>query len=72
MEEKPKRHDWNAGIQPQPAIAPPPQIGLVMKRSAVAQKKESMEALHHAAGWIRHELGQRIRMKFLPECGRYV
>jgi ribosome-binding factor A len=31
------------------------------------QKKESMEALRHAAGWIRHELGQRIRMKFLPE-----
>lgn len=31
------------------------------------QKKESLEALHHAAGWIRHELGQRIRMKFLPE-----
>jgi len=31
------------------------------------QKKESMEALHHATGWIRHELGQRIRMKFLPE-----
>lgn len=31
------------------------------------QKKESMEALHHASGWIRHELGQRIRMKFLPE-----
>ena len=31
------------------------------------QKKESMEALSHASGWIRHELGQRIRMKFLPE-----
>jgi len=31
------------------------------------QKKESFEALRHAAGWIRHELGQRIRMKFLPE-----
>ncbi len=31
------------------------------------QKKESLEALEHAAGWIRHELGQRIRMKFLPE-----
>jgi len=31
------------------------------------QKKESIEALRHAAGWIRHELGQRIRMKFLPE-----
>ncbi len=31
------------------------------------QKRESMEALKHAAGWIRHELGQRVRMKFLPE-----
>jgi ribosome-binding factor A len=31
------------------------------------QKKESIEALNHASGWIRHELGQRIRMKFLPE-----
>src|SRR5437867_13083861 len=30
-------------------------------------KKESLEALNHASGWIRHELGQRIRMKFLPE-----
>jgi ribosome-binding factor A len=31
------------------------------------QKKETLEALGHAAGWIRHELGQRIRMKYLPE-----
>ncbi len=31
------------------------------------QKSDSLEALNHAAGWIRHELGQRIRMKFLPE-----
>lgn len=31
------------------------------------EKKKSLEALNHAAGWIRHELGQRIRMKFLPE-----
>jgi ribosome-binding factor A len=31
------------------------------------EKKESLEALNHASGWIRHELGQRIRMKFLPE-----
>jgi ribosome-binding factor A len=31
------------------------------------QTKESIEALNHASGWIRHELGQRIRMKFLPE-----
>ncbi len=31
------------------------------------EKSETMSALHHAAGWIRYELGQRIRMKFLPE-----
>jgi len=31
------------------------------------QKKKSLDALNHAAGWIRRELGQRIRMKFLPE-----
>ncbi len=31
------------------------------------EKTESGEALNHAAGWIRRELGQRIRMKFLPE-----
>jgi ribosome-binding factor A len=35
------------------------------------QKNESLEALRHAAGWIRHELGQRIRMKFLPEIVFY-
>ncbi len=31
------------------------------------EKKTNMEALEHAAGWIRHELGQRIRVRFLPE-----
>lgn len=31
------------------------------------QRNDSIEALNHAAGWIRRELGQRIRMKFLPE-----
>ena len=31
------------------------------------EKKESLETLNHAAGWIRHELGQRIRMKFVPD-----
>jgi ribosome-binding factor A len=34
-------------------------------------RKESGAALNHAAGWIRHELGQRIRMKFLPEIVFY-
>lgn len=32
-----------------------------------AEKKESLNALNHAVGWIRHELGQRIRTKFLPD-----
>ncbi|NWG12456.1 MAG: 30S ribosome-binding factor RbfA [Acidobacteria bacterium] len=31
------------------------------------EKAETLKALRHAAGWIRHELGQRVRMKFLPE-----
>jgi ribosome-binding factor A len=31
------------------------------------EKEETLEALNHAAGWIRRELGHRIRMKFLPE-----
>jgi len=32
-----------------------------------SEKEESLETLNHASGWVRHELGQRIRMKFLPE-----
>jgi ribosome-binding factor A len=31
------------------------------------EKQESLKTLNHATGWIRRELGQRIRMKFLPE-----
>ena len=31
------------------------------------EKKESLATLNHATGWIRRELGQRIRMKFLPD-----
>lgn len=31
------------------------------------EKNESLAALNHATGWIRHELGQRIRLKFLPD-----
>jgi len=31
------------------------------------QKRGSLDALNHAAGWIRRELGQRVRMKFLPD-----
>jgi ribosome-binding factor A len=31
------------------------------------ERKGSLETLNHASGWVRHELGQRIRMKFLPE-----
>jgi ribosome-binding factor A len=32
-----------------------------------SEKEESLATLNHATGWIRHELGQRIRMKYLPE-----
>jgi ribosome-binding factor A len=32
-----------------------------------SEKEETLEALNHATGWVRHELGQRIRMKFIPE-----
>jgi ribosome-binding factor A len=31
------------------------------------EKKESLETLNRATGWVRHELGQRIRTKFVPE-----
>lgn len=31
------------------------------------EEERALEALNHAAGWIRRELGQRIRVKFLPE-----
>jgi len=31
------------------------------------EKAGTLLALNHAAGWIRHELGQRVRMKFLPD-----
>lgn len=31
------------------------------------EKKEGLKTLNHATGWIRRELGHRIRMKFLPE-----
>jgi ribosome-binding factor A len=36
-----------------------------------AEKKANLETLGHAAGWIRRELGHRIRMKFLPEIVFY-
>jgi len=39
----------------------------VSTMGSAAEKKTSLDALNHAAGWIRRELGQRIRIKFLPE-----
>jgi ribosome-binding factor A len=36
-----------------------------------AEKRSSLETLNHATGWIRRELGRRIRMKFLPEIVFY-
>jgi ribosome-binding factor A len=31
------------------------------------EQEQSLEALNHASGWIRRELGQRLRLRFLPE-----
>lgn len=31
------------------------------------EREESLEGLNHASGWIRRSLGQRIRVKYLPE-----
>jgi ribosome-binding factor A len=31
------------------------------------EKEESLDTLNHATGGIRHELGQRIRTRFLPD-----
>ena len=31
------------------------------------EKKETLEILNRASGWIRKELGSKIRMKFLPD-----
>ena len=30
-------------------------------------KKQTLEILNHASGWIRRELGHKIRVKFLPD-----
>jgi len=32
-----------------------------------SEQAAAIRTLNHAAGWVRHELGQRIRVKFLPE-----
>jgi ribosome-binding factor A len=32
-----------------------------------SERKESLNTLTRAAGWLRHELGQRIRMRFVPD-----
>ncbi len=36
-----------------------------------SEKESCLDTLRHATGWIRHELGRRIRMKFLPEIVFY-
>jgi ribosome-binding factor A len=36
------------------------------------EKKASLDTLNHANGWVRHELGQRIRTRFIPEIIFYI
>src|SRR5713226_2252939 len=31
------------------------------------EKKKTMEALHHANGFLRHELAERLSVRFMPE-----
>jgi ribosome-binding factor A len=31
------------------------------------EKKDALEALKHAAGFVRHEIGQRIQLRYTPE-----
>ena len=33
----------------------------------LADKKSTMEALHHATGFLRHELASRLTVRFMPE-----
>lgn len=32
-----------------------------------AEKKSTIEALHHATGFLRHELAARLTVRFMPE-----
>ena len=43
----------------------------VSSMGSEAEKKANLETLNHASGWVRRELGQRIRMKFLPDLVFY-
>ncbi|MBP7177002.1 MAG: 30S ribosome-binding factor RbfA [Thermoclostridium sp.] len=31
------------------------------------EKKDALQALKHAAGFVRHEVGQRIQLRYTPE-----
>ena len=31
------------------------------------EKKDALQALKHAAGFVRHEIGQRIQLRYTPE-----
>lgn len=37
-----------------------------------AEREAAKSALEHAAGFLRRELGQRLRMRFLPELRFYI
>lgn len=36
------------------------------------ERQEAKAALEHAAGFLRHELGQRLRLRYLPELRFYI
>lgn len=43
------------------------KIFISVMGSPESEKEETVEILNRATGWIRRELGQKIRVKFLPD-----
>jgi ribosome-binding factor A len=43
------------------------KIFVSMMGNSESKKDEDLEILNRASGWIRRELGRKIRIKFLPD-----
>ncbi|MBN2242894.1 MAG: 30S ribosome-binding factor RbfA [Acidobacteria bacterium] len=43
------------------------KIFISTMESSEGRKEETLEILNRASGWIRRELGHKIRVKFLPD-----
>lgn len=43
------------------------KIFISTMENSEGEKEETLKVLNHASGWIRRELGHKIRVKFLPD-----